>query len=88
MVLRLWTPLTGLRPRLSTRDGRCGQKISYFHHWIVGEGMGKIESWKNKKVLISAEEYDKLVKTQKEGKYFSEKIESYFNLFEYLLAPR
>ena len=24
-------------------------KISYFHHWINGEGMGHIESWKNKK---------------------------------------
>ena len=35
-------------------------KISYFHHWIDGEGMGKIESWKNKKILISQEEYDKL----------------------------
>ena len=23
-------------------------KISYFHHWINGEGMGHIESWKNK----------------------------------------
>ena len=35
-------------------------KISYFHHWIDGEGMGKIESGKNKKVLISQEEYDRL----------------------------
>ena len=33
-------------------------KISHFHHWIHGEGMGKIESWKNKKILISQEEYD------------------------------
>ena len=24
-------------------------KISYFHHWINGEGMGHIESWKNRK---------------------------------------
>ena len=24
-------------------------KISYFHHWINGEGMGCIESWKNSK---------------------------------------
>ena len=24
-------------------------KISYFHHWINGEGMEHIESWKNKK---------------------------------------
>ena len=63
-------------------------KISYFHHWIDGKGMGKIESWKNKKILISQEEYDKLDETQKEGKHSSEKIESYFILFESLLAPR
>ena len=50
--------------------------------------MGKIELWKNKKILISQEEYDKLDETQKEGKYSSEKIESYFILFESLLAPR
>ena len=55
-------------------------KISYFHHWIDGEGMGKIESCKNKKILISQEEYDKLEEHQKEGKYSSEKIESYFTL--------
>ena len=63
-------------------------KISYFHHWIDGKGMGKIESWKNKKILISQEEYDKLDENQKEGKYSSEKIESYFTLFESLLAPK
>ena len=39
-------------------------KISYFHHWIDGKEMGKIESWKNKKILISQEEYDKLDETQ------------------------
>ena len=61
-------------------------KISSFHHWIDGEGMGKIESWKNKKILISQEEYDRL--EDKEGKYSSEKIESYFTLFESLLAPK
>ena len=49
--------------------------------------MGKIESWKNKKILISQKEYDKLEETKKEGKYSSEKIESYFTLFESLLAP-
>ena len=63
-------------------------EISYFHHWIDGKGMGKIESWKNKKILISQGEYDKLEETQKEGKYSSEKIESYFTLFESLLAPK
>ena len=63
-------------------------KVSYFHHWIDGEGMGKIESWKNKKILISQEDYDKLEEDEKEGKYSSEKIESYFILFESLLAPK
>ena len=33
-------------------------KISYFHHWINGEGMGHIESWKNNKTLIHQSEYD------------------------------
>ena len=57
-------------------------KILYFHHWIDGEEMGKIESWKNKKILISQEDYDKLEEDEKE------KIESYFTLFELLLAPK
>ena len=63
-------------------------KISYFHHWIDGEGMGKIEFWKNKKILISQVEYNRLEEDEKEGKYSSEKIESYFTLFESLLAPK
>ena len=61
-------------------------KISYFHHWINGEGMGLIESWKNSKTLISQSAYDEL--ESKEGKYSSEHIESYFTLFELLLAPK
>ena len=63
-------------------------KISYFHHWIDSKGMAKIESWKNKKVLISQEDYEKLEENEKEGKYSSEKIESYFTLFELLLASK
>ena len=103
MVLRLWTPSIGQRTNLSTRDGNCGQKrldsplmpwreiqkktkISYFHHWINGEGMGHIESWKNSRTLISQSAYDELEST--EGKYSSECIESYFTLFELLLAPK
>ena len=50
--------------------------------------MAKIESWKNKKVLISQEDYEKLEENEKEGKYSSEKIESYFTLFELLLVPK
>ena len=61
-------------------------KISYFHHWINGEGMGHIESWKNSNTLISQSAYDELEST--EGKYSSEHIENYFTLFELLLAPK
>ena len=60
-------------------------KISYFHHWINGEGMGHIESWKNSKTLISHSAYDELKST--EGKYSSEHIESYFTLL-LLLVPK
>ena len=61
-------------------------KISYFHHWINREEMRQIESWKNSKTLISQSAYDELEST--EGKYSSECIESYFTLFELLLAPK
>ena len=61
-------------------------KISYFHHWINGEGMRHIESWKNSNTLINQSAYDELEST--EGKYSSEHIESYFTLFELLLAPK
>ena len=63
-------------------------KISYFHHWINGEGMGHIESWKNSKTLIHQSAHDELEEEEKEGKYSSESIESYFTLFELLLAPK
>ena len=61
-------------------------KISYFHHWINGDGITQIEAWKNNKILISQSAYDAL--ENKEGKYSSECIESYFTLFELSLAPR
>ena len=48
--------------------------------------MGHTESWKNSKTLISQSAYDELENT--EGKYSSECIESYFTLFEVLLAPK
>ena len=48
--------------------------------------MGHIESWKNSKTLISQSAYNELEST--EGKYSSECIESYFMLFELLLAPK
>ena len=61
-------------------------KISYFHHWINREGISKIEGWKNNKILISQSDYDAL--EDKTGKYSSDKIESYFTLFELSLTPR
>ena len=77
------------RPSLKAMDGDTEEtKISYFHHWINAEGMGQIVSWKNNKVLLSQEDYNKLEETRKEGKYSSEVIESYFTLFESLLAPK
>ena len=63
-------------------------KISYFHHWIDSPGMAHIESRKNNKTLISQGDYEKLDETEKEGKYSLGEIESYFTLFESLLAPK
>ena len=61
-------------------------KISYLHHWLNGEGISKIEGWKNHKILVSQSDYDKLA--NKAGKYSSENIESYFTLCELALTPR
>ena len=61
-------------------------KISYLHHWLNGEGISKIEGWKNSKTLISQAEYDAL--ENKTGKYSLDKIESYFTLCELALTPR
>ena len=47
--------------------------------------MRHIESWNNSRTLINQSAYDEL--ESKEGKYSSERIESYFTLFELLLAP-
>ena len=61
-------------------------KISYLHHWLNGEGISKIEGWKNSKILISQTDYDKL--EDKTGKYSLDKIESYFSLCKLVLTPR
>ena len=61
-------------------------QISYLHHWLNGEGIAKIEGWKNSKILISQAEYDELENTR--GKYSIDKIESYFTLCELALTPR
>ena len=63
-------------------------KISYFHHWINGEELGHIEMWKNNKTLIRQSAYDELDEDEKEGKYSSESIESYFTLFELFATPK
>ena len=60
-------------------------KISYLHHWLNGEGISKIEGWKNSKILISQSDYDALEDTT--GKYSLDKIESYFTLCELALTP-
>ena len=61
-------------------------KISYLHHWLNGEGIAKTQGWKNSKILLNQEEYDKLA--DKTGKYSLDKIESYFSLRELVLTPR
>ena len=84
---QLW--LEKARLTLEAMEGDSEKtKISYFHHLIDGEGMEHIESWKNSKTLIHQSEYDGLEEHQKEGKYSSDSIESYFTLFELLLAPK
>ena len=84
---QLW--LEKVRLALDAMEGDSEKtKISYFHHWINGEETRHIESWKNNKTLIRQSEYDGLEEHQKEGKYSSEQIESYFTLFESLLAPK
>ena len=84
---QLWSEKA--RDALDAMEGDSEKsKISYFHHWIDGEGIRHIESWKNNKILISQLEYDRLEEHQKEGKYSSDQTESYFTLFESLLAPK
>ena len=61
-------------------------KISYLNHWLNGEGISKIEGWKNSKTFISQEDYDKLA--DKTGKYSLDKIESYFLFCKLVLTPR
>ena len=41
-------------------------KISYLHHWLNGEGISKIEGWKNSKILISQTDYDALENTNRQ----------------------
>ena len=82
---QLWSHKARLTLDAMERDSEK-TKISYFHHWINGEGIAQIEGWKNNKILISQSDYDAL--ESKEGKYSSGSTESYFTLFELSLSPR
>ena len=82
---QLWSHKTRLA--LEAMEGDTEKtKISYLHHWLNGEGISKIEGWKNSKTLISQADYDALA--NKTGKYSLDKIESYFTLYELTLTPR
>ena len=61
-------------------------KISYFHHWIDTAGEAQVESWINKDVLLKKADFEKLSQDEKKGKYSQADIESYFTLFELMLA--
>ena len=61
---QLW--LEKARLTLDAMEGDS-EKISYFHHWINGEGMGHIESWKNNKTFICQSEYDGLEDIKKKA---------------------
>ena len=52
---QLWSEKARLT--LDAMEGDSKKNNSYFHHWINGEGMGHIESWKNSKAL-SQSAYD------------------------------
>ena len=62
--------------------------ISYFHHWIDSTGEAQIESWINNGTLLKEEDYNKLNEDQKKGKCSQSCTESYFTLFELMLAPK
>ena len=63
-------------------------KISSLHHWLDGKGIDNIKGWMNSKILITQAEYDALEERDRQGKYSSEKVESYFSLVENILTPR
>ena len=81
---QLWSHKARLA--LEAMEGDTEKTKIYLHHWLNGEGISKIEGWKNSKILISQEEYDKLA--NKTGKYSLDKIKSYFSLCELILTPR
>ena len=84
---QLWSERTKHALKIMEGDTE-EQKISYFHHWINHKGMEQISNWKNSKVLLTQEDLDTLPEEQKQDKYFSEKVENYFMLFDSILLPR
>ena len=82
-----WTKDKAIYQRWQYSQKRLDSPLMPWKVTQNGEGMGHIESWKNGKTLICQSAYDELDEDEKEGKYSSESIESYFTLFELLLAP-
>ena len=84
---QLWSHKARLA--LDTMEGDSEKtKISYLHHWLDGKGIDKIKGWMNSRILITQAEYDALEERDRQGKYSSDKIESYFSLVENILTPR
>ena len=81
---QLWSHKARLT--LDAMEGDTEKTKIYLHHWLNGEGIAKIEGWKNSKILLSQADYDTL--KDKAGKYSLDKIESYFSLCELVLTPR
>ena len=97
MVLRSWTPLIGQRTNLSNRDGNCDQKrldlplmpwreIQRKPRFLTSIIESMEREWDTLSHGKTARPSSSL--ENKEGKYSSECIESYFTLFELLLAPK
>ena len=96
MVSRLWTPSIEQGTNLSTRDGNCGQKRldsplmplkeiqrkPRFLTSIIGSMEREWDTLSHGKTARPSSD----ALENKEGKYSSERIESYFTLFELLLA--
>ena len=55
-------------PLMPWREIQRKPRFFYFHHWINGEGIRQIESWKNSKTLINQSAYIELESKDREGK--------------------
>ena len=102
MVLRLWTPSIRQRTNLSTKDGNCGQKRldlplmpwreiqrkPRFLTSIIGSMERGWDTLSHGKTARPSSASLHMMNWKTEGKHSSEHIESYFTLFEHLLAPK